>query len=118
MALLGRPLLIGFARESWIAGPETELLQIAARRYVDGAPGELWQTYAGGFVCQDGRWQVAPDDSRSRRLLREAVVRAAGGTASGESEPTTTRTRLLDVATSVAGRCRAILSELRGTLGS
>ena len=25
--------------------PETELLQIAARRYVDGAPGELWQTY-------------------------------------------------------------------------
>ncbi len=73
---------------------------------------------AGGFVCQDGRWQVAPDDSRSRRLLREAVVRAAGGTAAGESESTTTRTRLLEVATSVAGRCRAILSELRCRLGS
>ncbi|MBV8677331.1 MAG: hypothetical protein JO355_09200 [Planctomycetaceae bacterium] len=74
--------------------------------------------HAGGFVRQDGRWQVAPDDSRSRRLLREAVVRAAGGTAAGESEPTTTRARLLDVATSVAGRCRAILSELRRAPGS
>ncbi|MBV8230059.1 MAG: hypothetical protein JO329_08770 [Planctomycetaceae bacterium] len=74
--------------------------------------------HAGGFVCRDGRWQVAADDNRSRRLLREAVVRAAGGTAAGESEPTTTRARLLDVATSVAGRCRAILSELRRAPGS
>src|SRR5438105_14633263 len=25
--------------------PETELLQIAARRYIDGVPGEVWMTY-------------------------------------------------------------------------
>jgi hypothetical protein len=42
--------------------------------------------YAGGFVCRDGRWQAGPDEGRSRRLFREAVVLAAGDGPSREAQ--------------------------------
>jgi hypothetical protein len=70
--------------------------------------------HAGGFVCRDGRWQVGHDDQHSRRLLREAVVRAADDRPPGETQPYSRNSRLLEVASSVADRCRALRLELRG----
>jgi molybdenum-dependent DNA-binding transcriptional regulator ModE len=74
--------------------------------------------HAGGFVCVGGRWQVGPDEGRSRRLLREAVVRAAGGAAPPESGSASTRSRLAGLASSVARRCSELRLELRGGAGS
>jgi hypothetical protein len=71
--------------------------------------------HAGGFVCRNGRWLVGPDEGRSRRLLREAIVLAAGDGPFHEVEEQTLRSRLLQVATSVADRCRALRRELRRT---
>ena len=71
--------------------------------------------YAGGFVCRDGHWLAGPDEGRSRRLLREAVVLAAGAGPSRETQGQPPRSRLLEVATSVADRCRALRQELRDT---
>jgi hypothetical protein len=62
---------------------------------------------AGGFVCREGRWQVGPDEGRSRRLLREAVVRAADRPP-GEGEQASPHGRLREVASAVADRCRAL----------
>jgi hypothetical protein len=69
--------------------------------------------HAGGFVCRDGRWQAAPNEGRSRRLLREAVVLAASEGSSREAQGLSSRDRLLEVAVTVTERCRALRKELR-----
>jgi hypothetical protein len=71
--------------------------------------------HAGGFVCRDGRWQAGADEGRSRRLLREAVVLAAGDVPPQEAQGRSARGRLLDLATAVAQRCRALRLGLRRT---
>src|SRR5262249_27641908 len=70
---------------------------------------------AGGFVYRDGRWQSGPDEGRSKRLLREAVVLAACDRPSREARGCSLRSRLIEVATSVAARCRVLRLELRRT---
>jgi hypothetical protein len=70
--------------------------------------------HAGGFVYRDGRWQVGQDDRHSRRLLREAVVRADSDHPPSELQHYSLRSHLISVASSVAARCRALQNELRG----
>lgn len=74
--------------------------------------------HTGGFVCRESQWQVAPEDSRSRRLLREAIVLSAGDSGAGEAGPVSAQGRLVKLATSVARRCRAIRIELRDATAS
>jgi hypothetical protein len=69
--------------------------------------------HAGGFLCRDGRWQIGQDEESSRRSLREAVVLASRDHLSGETHQHTARSRLLEVAASVADRCRALRLALR-----
>jgi hypothetical protein len=69
--------------------------------------------YAGGFFCRGGCWQAGTDEGRSRRLLREAVVLAAGDGPSREAQGQPTHSRLLEIASSVASRCRTLRQELR-----
>jgi hypothetical protein len=64
--------------------------------------------HAGGFRFQGGRWQLGQEEGQSRRFLREAVVLASGDNTIEESQPLTPRARLINVATSVADRCRAL----------
>jgi hypothetical protein len=71
--------------------------------------------YAGGFVCREGRWRAGVNEGRSRRLLREAVVLAAGEGISRAAEGLSLRSRLIEVATSVADRCRALRQGLPRT---
>jgi hypothetical protein len=68
--------------------------------------------HAGGFVGRDGRWQVGPDEGRSKRCLREAMVWAAGDRFSTGSKGLSFATRLTEVATAVADGCRALRREL------
>src|SRR6202020_2082818 len=64
--------------------------------------------YAGGFRFQGGRWQIGQDEGQSKRSLREAVVLPPGDYSADESQPPTPRARLIEVAASVANRCRAL----------
>ncbi len=63
--------------------------------------------HAGGFRFHEGRWYIGQDEGQSKRSLREAVVLSLGDQPTGESPPTL-RTRLIEVAASVADRCRVL----------
>jgi hypothetical protein len=65
--------------------------------------------YAGGFVYEGGRWRVGSDEATGRRQLREAIVRSVGDP--HEAKPAASR--LVEVATTVAERCRALRLDLK-----